>query len=67
VLHPHHRSDPHNDSPVMVTTKTFHAWKTVDGITIGFVPPSLYAYVLGKDLSQRHAEHLFQNSCCYHR
>jgi len=24
----------------MVITKTFHAWKTVDGGTIGFVPAS---------------------------
>lgn len=41
--------NPLEGSAVMVTTKTFHAWKTVDGVTIEFVPTSLYAYVLGQE------------------
>ena len=45
--------NPPDDCASMVTTKTLHQWKTVDGVTIEFVPTSLYAYVLGKNLLQR--------------
>ncbi len=36
--------------PARVTTRTAHAFKTMDGLDIEFVPTSLYAYVLGKNL-----------------
>ena len=49
----HLPGNPLDDSACMVTTKTHHARKTVDGITIEFVPTSLYAYVLGKNLLQK--------------
>ena len=49
----HLPANPLDDSACMVTTKTHHARKTVDGITIEFVPTSLYAYVLGKNLLQK--------------
>lgn len=49
----HFPEDLPGNSAVTVTTKTFHAWKTVDGVTIGFVPTSLYAYLLGKNLPKK--------------
>jgi predicted AAA+ superfamily ATPase len=49
----HLPKNPLDDSACMVTTKTHHARKTVDDITIEFVPTSLYAYVLGKNLLQK--------------
>ncbi len=42
--------NPLDDSACMVTTKTISAVKTVDGVTIEFVPTSLYAYDLGRNL-----------------
>ena len=45
--------NPLDDSACMVTTKTIHATRAVDGVTIEFVPTSLYAYVLGKNLLQK--------------
>jgi predicted AAA+ superfamily ATPase len=42
--------NPRDTNACMVTTKSIQLVKTVDGVTIGFVPTSLYAYVLGKNL-----------------
>lgn len=49
----HLPKNPLDDSACMVTTKTHHARKTVDDVTIEFVPTSLYAYALGKNLLQK--------------
>ena len=38
---------------VLVTTKTIHQLKTIDDVPVAFVPTSLYAFVLGKNLLQR--------------
>jgi uncharacterized protein len=46
-------NNPLDHDAAMVTTKTIHTSKTVDGILIEFVPTSLYAYVLGKNLPQK--------------
>ena len=37
----------------MVTTKTVHELRTFDDVSVAFVPTSLYAYVLGKNLLAR--------------
>ncbi|CAN5458568.1 hypothetical protein BH23VER1_BH23VER1_19570 [soil metagenome] len=36
-----------------VTTRTGHETKSVNGLEIQFVPTSLYAYVLGKNLLRK--------------
>lgn len=37
----------------IVTTRTVHELKTVDGLEIEFVPTALYAYVLGRNLLRK--------------
>ena len=39
--------------PAMVTTKTVHELRVIEDVPVAFVPTSLYAYVLGKNLLSR--------------
>ena len=47
---------PPDEVACMVTTRTLHERKTVDGIQIELVPTSLYAYILGRNLLQKMGE-----------
>src|SRR5690606_34569366 len=38
---------------VMITTKTVHELRAIEDVPVAFVPTSLYAYVLGKNLLSR--------------
>jgi hypothetical protein len=43
----------HRRHAAMVTTKTVHERRVIEDVPVEFVPTSLYAYVLGKNLLSR--------------